>query len=210
MPRKRGLPPHSPGSYDSPRGSLSRTVKLARPAGRGKMDGDPDWAQLLGQPHDTPPARRTARAAWSRSGLGLWALGPLIPLVVVVLIAINLPPAISAALGHGTRGSFTAVQYDSSPRGSGSWTGTFTPANDGPAIQDVTYNGLSGVQPGGVVPALYVGGEAYAAHGSTEWVTEVLILLAALVVFVSWCRRVPLRHRRQRGSVPPPPWVRTT
>jgi hypothetical protein len=171
------------------------------------MRDDPDWAQMLGLPHDAPPKRRTIKSAWSRSGIGLWLLSPLIPLVVVVLVAINLPPAISAALGHGTRGSFTAEQYNQ-VQGSGTWTGTFTPANQGPAIQGVIYNGLSGVHPGSVVSALYVGGAAYAAHGSTEWVTEMLILLAALFIFVAWCRRVPLRHRRQPGSVRPPPWAR--
>jgi hypothetical protein len=45
---------------------------------------------------------------------------------------ISLPSAISAALGHGTRGSFTVVQYIQNARRSGYWTGTFTPANHGP------------------------------------------------------------------------------
>jgi hypothetical protein len=100
--------------------------------------------------------------------------------------------------------------YQRSGRGGGVWSGIFKPANNGPAIADVSFNGLSGVQQGSVVPALYDGGQAFTAHGSTEWLVESLILLFALGMLVAWVRRVPLRHVRQRGSVPPPPWARTT
>jgi hypothetical protein len=174
------------------------------------MEDDPDWGQVLDQPDDTASTHRTARSTRPWSGIGYWILGPLVPLFVIVVVAINLPPAISAALGHGTRGSFTAVQYTRSGRGSGVWSGTFTPANNGPAVTDVSFNGLSGVQPGSVVPALYDGGEAYTAHGSTEWLVDVVILLVCLGFLVSWCQRVLFKHVRQRGSVPPPPWARTT
>jgi hypothetical protein len=44
---------------------------------------------------------------------------------------ISLPSAISAALGHGTHGSFTVVQYIQNARRSGYWTGTFTPQTTG-------------------------------------------------------------------------------
>jgi hypothetical protein len=173
------------------------------------MEDDPDWAQLLDQPNAAQSTRRTGGSARSWSGVGYWVIGPIVLLFIIVAMAINLPPAISAALGHGTRGSFTAVQYQRSGRGGGVWSGTFKPANNGPEVTDVSFNGLSGVQPGSVVPALYDGGEAFTAHGSTEWLVESLVLLFALGFLVSWCVRVPLRHVRQRGSVPPPPWTRT-
>jgi hypothetical protein len=173
------------------------------------MEDDPDYAQLLDQPNPAPSTRRTAGSTRSWSGVGYWVIGPAIALFIVVITAINLPPAINAALGHGTRGSFTAEQYQTSAKGGGTWSGTFKPANNGPAVTDVTFNGLSGVQQGSVVPALYDGGQAFTAHGSTEWLVESLILLFALGMLVVWVRRVPLRHVRQRGSVPPPPWART-
>jgi hypothetical protein len=174
------------------------------------VEDDPDWAQLLDQPHDTPSTRRTVRLTGSWSGIGAWLVGPVVLLLIAALVAVNLPSAIGAALGHGTRGTFTAVQYNTSAKGGGVWTGTFKPANNGSAVTDVTFNGLSGVQPGSVVPALYNGGQAYTVHGSTYWLRDVLILLVIAGMFVAWCLRIPLRHVRQRGSVPPPPWARTT
>ena len=186
-------------------------LELVREA--ANMEDDPDWAQLLDQPHDTPSTRRTAGSTRSWSGVGLWGLWVVAPVVLVLIAALfasSLPSAISAALGHGTRGTFTAVQYNISGKGGGVWTGTFKPANNGPAITDVTFNGLSGVRDGSVVPALYNGGYAYTVHGSTQWLINVLALLFVASMFAGWCRRVPLRYVRQRGSVPPPPWARTT
>jgi hypothetical protein len=173
------------------------------------MEDDPNWTQLPDQPHGTPAKRRTARSSIPGSALCYWVLGPVIPLLIGIIVAINLVPAVNTALGHGTRGSFTAVQYRST-RGSGAWTGTFKPADNGPAVTDVTFNGLSGVQPGSVVPALYDGGQAYTVNGSTQWLVDLVILLIMVGVLVAWSRRVPLRHWRQHGSVQPPPWARTT
>lgn len=175
-------------------------------------EDDPDWAQVIDLPHGRPSKRRTARPArsWSWSAVGAWVAVPAVLLLMAALIATSLPGAIGAALGHGTRGTFTAVQYNNPGKGGGEWTGTFKPANNGPVVTGVTFNGLSGVQAGDVVPALYSAGYAYTVHGSFQWLTEVLGLLVIAGFFVVWCRGVPVRHVRRRGSVPPPPWARTT
>jgi hypothetical protein len=120
----------------------------------------------------------------------------------------GLPPAISVALGHGTHGSFTAGQFSRSSQGpgsnrdSGSWTGTFTSASNGRGIKDVPYDGsLPDTVPGTEVPALYVDGAAYSAHGSKEWLYDLLFLILGAAVFIGWCWQVPLRYWRRRGDV---------
>jgi hypothetical protein len=134
-----------------------------------------------------------------------WAL-PFLLIFAIVKAATDLPHTIGAAHGHGTHGTFTTVQYIKS-RSSGYWTGTFTPANHGPAIQDATTDDISGLQTGSVVPALYNGGNVYAAHASTEWVANLLVLIGAVIVLGGWCWWF-LRYLRQRGSVTPPPQAR--
>jgi hypothetical protein len=124
---------------------------------------------------------------------------PAASILVIIFTAVGLPQTIGAALGHGTRGTFTALQWIPS-RYSGSWTGTFTPANGGPAIQNISTDDITGLRTGSTVPALDNGGEVYAAHGSKEWVFDLLLLIAGVVVLVGWCWRVPLWYLRQRGS----------
>lgn len=162
--------------------------------------------------YDTAGSRSTI----SRRSVGHWVVSPLIAAVLVVYAGIGLPPAISVALGHGTHGSFTAEQFTASGRvsgsnrGSGSWTGTFTSADNARVIKDVPYDGsLPGAVPGTEVPALYLGGDAYAAHGSKEWLSDLLVLILGVAILIGWCWQVPFRYRRRRGSVPPPPWART-
>jgi hypothetical protein len=145
-----------------------------------------------------------------------WVLGPLVAIVLVVYAGSGLQPAISVALGHGTHGWFIAEQFTESRNGpgshhgSGTWTGTFRPANNGRVIKDVSYDdSLPGAVPGTEVPALYVGGDAYAAHGSKQWLYDLLFLVLGVSILVGWCWQVPLKYRRRRGSVPPPPWART-
>ena len=46
-----------------------------------------------------------------------------------------------------------------------------------PTIQDVTLDDdISGLQPGSVIPALYNGGDVFAAYGSTGWLYNLLVL----------------------------------
>lgn len=76
-------------------------------------------------------------------------------------------------------------------------------------IKDVPYSDdLSDATRGTKVPALYVDGAAY-APGSKEWLLDLVLFAAGVFVFAVWCWTVPIRYLRRRGSVPPPPWVRT-
>jgi hypothetical protein len=162
------------------------------------MEDDPDWSRRFDQPYDTPSTRRTAGSA-GLPRVFLWALGP-VSLAIGILVAVNLPTAINAALGHGTQGSFTAVQYVRFNKGGGEWTGTFKPANNGPVVTDVTFNGSSALYQGSVVRALYDGAQAFDAHGSTVWVVYLVALLVCIGVFVSWCIWVLFQLTRQRGT----------
>lgn len=139
-------------------------------------------------------------------GIAAWVVFPAFSIIFILIAAISLPTTIGAAQGHGTRGSFTAVQHITSR--SSHWTGTFTPADHGPIIQDVTTDDISGLQPGSVVPALYNGGQVFSAHGSKAWLANLGIVIVGALVLVRWCWSVPFRYLRQRGSVAAPPWAR--
>ena len=143
-----------------------------------------------------------------RRRIGFWIGGPLLAMILAVYAGSNLPASISVAEGHGTHGTFTAVRYTTAHHGQRSWTGTFTPQNNGRAIKDVPYNGdLPDAVRGTKVSAVYVDGETY-APGSKQWILDLVLFIAGVFVFAVWCWTVPIRYLRRRGSVPPPPWVR--
>jgi hypothetical protein len=149
------------------------------------------------------------RSARLSRRIGFWIIGPLAAAVLAIYAGGKLPTALDVAHGHGIHGSFTAEQFTEHHH-SESWTGTFTPADHGQVIKNVRYNGdLPGASRGTQVAALYVNGGAYAPNGSREWMLDLVLLIAGLLVFGVWCLRVPLGYLRRHSSVPPPPWVRT-
>jgi hypothetical protein len=151
-----------------------------------------------GNIEDDPSTGRTAGSA-GLNRFFFWLIGP-VALAIGILVAVNLPTAISAAEGHGTHGSFTAMQYVKFHKGGGEWKGTFKPATNGPAVTDVTFNGSAVLQQGTVVSALFDGGQAFNAHGSNVWVTYLIVLLVCLGIFVSWCIWVLFQLTWPRGT----------
>ena len=145
-----------------------------------------------------------------RRRIGYWIIGPLAAAVLAIYAAGSLPASISLAEGHGTHGTFTAGRYTTAHHGQRSWTGTFTPQGNGPVVKDVPYNGglPDATVRGTKVSAVYAGGQAY-APGSKQWVLDLVLFAAGVLVFLVWCWRVPVAYLRRSGSVPPPPWVRT-
>ena len=144
-----------------------------------------------------------------RRRIGFWIVGPLLAIILAVYAGSKLPASISVAEGHGTHGTFTAERYTTAHHGQRSWTGTFTPQNNGQAIKDVPYHGdLSDAVQGTKVSAVFVDGETY-APGSKQWILDLVLFIAGVFVFAVWCWTVAIRYLRRRGSVPPPPWVRT-
>jgi hypothetical protein len=128
-------------------------------------------------------------------------------LVILAIGCILLPPAISAAQGHGVRGVFVAEQYVTSTNRygqSGFWVGSFTAANHSVEANNVDYNDPPfPVRAGSKLSALYPGGdEVFAPHGSSAWLGLLVLTLAGAAFFGGWVWYMPLgswrRRRRQR------------
>src|ERR1700753_3794532 len=124
--------------------------------------------------------------------IGFWIVAPLAAAVLAIYAGSSLPASISIAEGHGTHGNFTSPQFTTAHHGQRSWTGTFTPADHGPVVKDVAYNGglPDSTVRGTKVSALYADGDAY-SPGSKQWVLDLVLFAAGLVVFAVWCLRVP-------------------
>jgi hypothetical protein len=129
--------------------------------------------------------------------------------MAVVGAAFAFGPAIDAARGQGTRGTFTVGYQTCSSRTGCSWVGTFQ-SPGGEVVPDVAYGGRLpvGTQPGTSIPAIDPGGshEVYALHGSHTWVFDLLlmVILGAAVAFTLWISPIGLgkgeMRRRPRAA----------
>jgi hypothetical protein len=117
------------------------------------------------RPSPTGPARFSAffRSRW-RAVRAPVRLGFSLVIGVVVLLvgAFTLGPAISAAEGHGTHGYYIARSFvcEGYRAGSCHWKGDFARTRGGPAVRtDVEFKGHlpADLQPGEVVPAVDTG-----------------------------------------------------
>jgi hypothetical protein len=122
--------------------------------------------------------------------------------MAIVAVSFALVPAINAARGQGTRGTFT-VQYETySSRAGATWVGTFRSAA-GEVVPGVAYQGSlpSGARPGSSIPALYQGGSdrVYAPHGSHVWVDDLLVMLVVggAVGLALWISPLGLGRRKE-------------
>jgi hypothetical protein len=120
--------------------------------------------------------------------------------MAIVAVSFGLVPAVRAAFGQGTRGTFT-LQYETySRRIGGSWVGTFRSVN-GEVVAIVDYDGDMplGAHQGTTVPALYPGGEhqVYAVRGSHAWISDLglTLVVGAAVGFLLWLSPLGLRRR---------------
>jgi hypothetical protein len=142
---------------------------------------------------------RTRRALLSLAGAGL--------AVVVVLMALALPPNISAALGHGVRGTYvpqTQVLVGGG-RGSYVWSGTFT-SDSGQVETNVDYfdHLPAGTGAGSSFPAIYQDRQAFLVRGSRAWigVLTFLVLSAAGLSAILWVGPIQALRRRTRSHRP--------
>jgi hypothetical protein len=113
--------------------------------------------------------------------------------------ALELPPAIGAAVGRGTPGVFVA-RTEACDQVSCTWNGTFESATGRVLRRDVTYGDADrGMHAGNSVPALFPGGSdvVYAARGSAGWIEPALFLLLGVAVIAVWLYRGPGRYLRR-------------
>jgi hypothetical protein len=135
--------------------------------------------------------------------------GGTLAVMAVVGAALGLIPAIQAASGRGTPGTFiVGAPACASTRGGCVWSGTFQ-QQDGSAIQHVSYGGTlpASAGPGSSIPAVQPDGShiVYPPHGSHQWISDLLIMLLAgcVVGFGLWASPLGLgrRDRVAAGTV---------
>jgi multisubunit Na+/H+ antiporter MnhB subunit len=113
--------------------------------------------------------------------------------------ALGLGPAIRAARGSGTVGTFVVSGQNCARRSGCVWVGTFEVHAD--VRPNVAYEGVlsADTQPGTRIAARYTGyQQVYAARGSHTWIVDVIlmVLIGGVVGFFVYLAPVGLRQRR--------------
>ncbi len=123
--------------------------------------------------------------------------------MAVVAVLVGLVSAIGAARGQGTAGTFVAESHSCSHRTGCVLVGTFR-SQHGITVPGVIYAGYlpADVGPGMTFPAIQPAGSdyVYPPHGSTRWVSDLLItvLVGAAVGFLLLV--IPIGLRRSHTS----------
>ena len=140
----------------------------------------------------------------SRGGLFGWrsAGGRVFTGVFMIMIgAVSIGPAVSAAEGHGTKGYFVA-QFQRCGRHGCSWSGDFRLPGGQVTRTGVGLDGSdSNMRVGAVVPALDTGdtSDVFPRHGSMRWLLDLGLLIAGTGLtghqIYTWARR-------HRGGTP--------
>jgi hypothetical protein len=145
-------------------------------------------------------ARQRRRLELSHDGI---ALAGALAAMVLVAMAFALGPAIAAARGEGTPGTFT-IGYEQCMRRVGcTWVGTFE-SRAGQVTPGVSYDGSlpAGAQPGEGIPAVFPGGEhaVFPPHNSHYWISAVflMLVLGAAVGLLLWLSPIGEGKRRTR------------
>lgn len=165
-----------------------------------ELESRPDRPYLGSLLPSEPGPRRRGPRSWGRGRIWI-VLGPAFAVSIVVWGAIGIGPAVSAAMGHGTRGYFVA-QRPNCGKGGCTWSGQFR-LPDG----EITRHGTQllasdpGMTAGAVVPALDTGDpfEVFPRDGSRQWLQPSLFLLFGIGLLAMWTWTVPrgaIRRRR--------------
>jgi len=116
--------------------------------------------------------------------------------MVIVSFAFGLWPAIDAAHGGGTTGTFTLGNSVCTPKLGCRWVGTFESAGSQPVQVDYQGSLPAGAGPGTSVSAIHPGGSSYvfAPHGSHAWIPDLLlvVVIGAVVALVLWISPISL------------------
>jgi hypothetical protein len=120
----------------------------------------------------------------------------------VVGAALGFGPAVEAASGNGTVGTFVVSGYQCPRRGACKWVGTFEARSD--VVGNAAYEGnlAMDTQPGTHIPARYPGfGQAYSLHGSRTWASDLILMIfiGAVAGFLVWLSPLGLRERGARA-----------
>lgn len=189
------MPSHGQSSRELSRpGHVSRhQARLARAelAAGGLSQRDRRRLRAITRTWDKAAAHRKLE----RGHLILVASGA-IAAMAIVAAAFGLWPAIDAAHGGGTTGTFTLGSSVCTPKLGCRWVGTFESAGGQPV--QVDYQGAlpAGAGPGTSVPAIHPGASSYvfAPHGSLAWIPDLLlvVVIGAVVALVLWISPIGL------------------
>lgn len=120
--------------------------------------------------------------------------------MAVVGASFGLVPAIAAAGGQGTSGTFVVGYQNCSARYGCTWVGTFQ-ARNGTEVPDVAYEGVlpAGTGQGQRIAARYPSGsdQVFALHGSHTWVMDLVIVIGVGVAVAAALWISPLGTRRR-------------
>jgi hypothetical protein len=116
----------------------------------------------------------------------------------------RLRPAIDAASGGGTAGTFVLSTSVCTPKLGCRWVGNFESAGSQPTQVDYQSALPAGAGPGTSVPAVHPGGSSYvfAPHGSHAWIPDLLLVLVigAVVALVLWISPISLSRRGKSSA----------
>jgi hypothetical protein len=193
-------------SQDHHSGTPARPVKVtrrqaqearARLAAGGLSHDERRQLHKIATARDTRPRRLEGRH------LVIVVVGAVLAMAIVAA-SFALVPAIRAAFGQGTRGTFTLEFENYSRRIGNTFVGTFQTPN-GAVVPGVAYDGSlpASAVPGSTFPALYPGGshQVFPPHGSHAWISDVALMLVvgAAVAFLLWLSPLGV-GRRERAS----------
>ncbi len=175
-----------------------RAVRMARtaPDAGGQLNHDQRRAQAITR---TPKRASGRRRPEFRHFMIAVVSG--VAVMAVAGAALGLVPAIEAADGNGTIGTFVVGSQPCLPhRGGCAYTGTF----QAPGAAKVSHVAYEGSLPAGVtsIPARYTGyQQAYALHGSRGWAVDlvIMLLIGGAVGFLVWL--LPVGLGRRSGGV---------
>jgi hypothetical protein len=180
-----------------------RAARLARaePDAGGLPNHDQRRTQAVTRTGGLPSSRRR-RPEFRHTIIAILSA---VAVMAVSGAALGLVPAIEAAGGNGTIGSFV-VGYQPCllRRGGCEFTGIFE-APGGDVVSHVAYVGSlpAGAGEGSRIPARYTGyQQAYPLRGSLTWAVDLIfmLLIGSVVGFLVWLLPVGLGQRRAGSS----------
>lgn len=126
--------------------------------------------------------------------------------MLIVAVAFALWPAIDAARGDGTTGTFTVSSSVCTVKLGCRWVGTFESPGSQPIQVDYQGHLPGSAGPGTSVPAIHPGGssDVFAPHGSTAWIEDLLlaVVIGAVVALALWISPISLSRRRANAARP--------
>ena len=142
--------------------------------------------------------RRASAELW-------WVVAPQFAAAILVLAAIDLGPAWSAAHGHGIHGSFTVTDESCGGKGGCSYTGDFVSEDGTVRLSDLPYEDGDVNEVGDQVEAIVPAHRevAYSAHGSSAYKWIIAVMVTCCFALFVWLILLASRRSERRNQSRP-------